>query len=249
MDPHGGFDYPENFAWSDRNFPTQRSLNYLYRPETGESFDSAVVRLMFRIARLTDPRVEYVLEEPDDWTIEQMASSPLQTALFVFLAKLVRARSILEIGTFVGLGSMQLARGLPEGGRLVTIEKHLAFAELARRNFEQNGFVDRVKVLVGEIDQLVEDGSVSGPFDLVFIDGGKERYDSHLRTALDLLSPSGFVIVDNVFFLGDAVNEPPATEKGRGVRRCLELASSRTDLELAFIPFSDGMLLVRKIDE
>lgn len=248
MDPHGGFEYRKDFLWSDRNFPTQFSLNYLFQSEDGETFETAVERFMFRIARLKDPRKEFILEEPGDWTIEQMASSPLQTSVFVFLARIVGASSILEIGTFVGLGSMQLARSLPEGGRLVTIEVHQPFAEIARRNAERNGLASRIEVLTGSIEQLVEDDIVKGPFDLIFIDGGKEYYDSHFRASINLISSGGLVIIDNVFFHGDAVNESPVTEKGKGVRRCMEYVTSRADLELAFLPFSDGILLVRKVN-
>jgi predicted O-methyltransferase YrrM len=249
MDPHGGFEYRKDFSWSDRNFPTQPSMNYLYRSESDESYVTAVSRFMFRIARLTDPRQRFLLEEPSDWTIEQMASSPLQTSVFAFLANLARARVILEIGTFIGLGAMQLARGVPDDCRLVTVEKYAPFADIARRNVERNELSSRIDVLTGEIQQLIETGVVAGPYDMILIDGGKEHYEAHLRLTIDLLSPRGFIIIDNAFFLGDAVNELPSTEKGNGVRRCLEFASSRPDLELAFLPFSDGMLLVRRVGQ
>lgn len=246
MKPFGSFEYTADHAWIERNFPTQRALNYLWSGSDPAEYESALGEFMFLFGRLDDPRKRFDLEEPVDWTIEQMASSPVQMALFAFLARTAGARRILEIGTFVGLGAMQLAEAVSANGEVVSIEKFSVFADIARRNVERNGLADRISILTGDLLSLVADGSVATGFDLILLDGGKERYGEFLPVCLDLLAPGGLVVLDNAFFLGDAVNAEPTTEKGRGVRASLEFARSRDDLELAFVPFSDGILLIRR---
>ena len=249
MNPFGGFEYSADHAWVERNFPTQRATSYLWSGSSSSDYETALGNLMFTYGRLDDPRSVFVLKEPDNWTIEQMASSPIQLAFFAFLARLSGARRILEIGTFVGVGAMQLARALPEDGVVVSIEKFPVFAEIARRNVARNGLDGRIHVLTGDLPALVADGSVTAGFDLVLLDGGKERYAEFLEICLDVLAPRGLIILDNAFFLGDAVNDDPTTDKGRGVRASLELVRSRTDLELSFVPFSDGILLIRRRED
>ena len=238
----GKFEYAANFGWSERNFPTQSALNFLWSGPDSADYTEALCSFMFGFGRLDDPRERFKLEEPDNWTIQQMASSPIQMAFFAFLAQMLGARRVLEIGTFVGLGAMYLAETVPNDGEVVTIEKYPVFAEIARRNVDNNGFE------IGELPSLVADGTVVGPFDFVLLDGGKERYGEFLPICLDLLAPRGLIVLDNVFFHGDAVNDEPTTDKGRGVRASLELARSREDLTLSFVPFSDGMLLIRRRD-
>jgi caffeoyl-CoA O-methyltransferase/O-methyltransferase len=122
------------------------------------------------------------------------------------------------------------------------------FADIARRNVERNGFEGRVSILTGDLLTLVADGSIAAGFDVILLDGGKERYGEFLPICIELLAPRGFIVMDNAFFLGDAVNDEPTTDKGRGVRASLEFARSRDDLELSFVPFSDGILLIRRRD-
>lgn len=242
----GNFEYTSDHTWVERNFPTQRAISYLWSGSDPAEFESALSGFMFSFGRLNDPRKRFDLEEPTDWTIEQMASSPIQMAFFTFLARTVGARRILEIGTFVGLGAMQLAAAVPADGLVVSVEKFPVFADIARRNVERNGLADRISILTGDLPSLVADGSVASGFDFVLLDGGKERYGEFLPICIDLLAPRGLIVMDNAFFLGDAVNEKPTTDKGRGVRASVEYARSRDDLDLSFVPFSDGILLIRR---
>ena len=248
LNPHGNFEYTADHVWDERNFPTQRAMSYLWTGSDPAEYEVALANLMAKFGRIVDPRDRFELEEPDDWTIEQMASSPIQMAFFTFLARTAGAKRILEIGTFVGLGTMQLAGALPANGLVVSVEKFSVFADIARRNVERNGFEGRVSILTGDLLTLVADGSIAAGFDVILLDGGKERYGEFLPICIDLLAPRGFIVMDNAFFLGDAVNDEPTTDKGRGVRASLEFARSRDDLELSFVPFSDGILLIRRRD-
>ena len=236
MNPFEKFNYTADFTWSERNFPNQRALSYLWAGSSSSDYEVALYNLIFKFGRLSDPREKFLLEEPDNWTIEQMASSPIQGAFYAFLANSMGSKRILEIGTFIGVTTMLLAQNVPVEGMVVSIEKSPEFADIARRNFERNGF-GRIQVLIGELPSLVAAGKVATGFDFILIDGGKEHYQEYLAICLDLLDPRGIIVMDNCFFLGDVVNEEPTTSKGRGVRASLELVSSRADLDLSIVPF------------
>ena len=148
------------------------------------------------------------------------------------LARLQGARAILEIGTLAGVSTIWLARALPAGGRLVTLEANARYAEVAEANIAQAGLADRVELRVGPaLDTLprlaAED---AGPFDLVFIDADKRSNPEYLRWALDLSRPGSLIVADNVV-RGGAVADPASDDPSvLGVRRFLDLVAAEPRL-------------------
>jgi predicted O-methyltransferase YrrM len=154
--------------------------------------------------------------------------------LLELLARVQGARSILELGTLGGYSTIWLARALPAGGRLVTLEVDPRYAELARANIARAGYAQAVEIRVGSaletLPALVAEGA--GPFDLIFIDADKENYPDYLHWSLQLSRPGTMIIGDNVVRDG-AVLDPGAadprsgsTELIRGVRRFYELLAA-----------------------
>jgi predicted O-methyltransferase YrrM len=165
---------------------------------------------------------------------------------FQFLARISGARRVLEIGSFVGVSAMCFARALPEDGEVVTIEKYDRFARIARRNFERNGLAAKIRLLQADALEALGDLPKHELFDIVFIDGNKERYREYMEQTVPLLGPRGIMIVDDAFFHGDALNAVPATEKGRGVKAALDFAA---DLEMwlrVVLPMANGILLLAR---
>ncbi len=142
--------------------------------------------------------------------------SPLQGALLELLARIQQARTILEIGTLGGYSTIRLARALPAGGRLVTLEADPAHADVARANIARAGLADRVEVVTGRaLDTLPQ---LAGPFDLIFIDADKRSNASYLDHALALSRPGTLIVADNVVRDGavaDAASDDPSIQ---GVR-------------------------------
>jgi predicted O-methyltransferase YrrM len=143
------------------------------------------------------------------------------------LARLQGARAILEIGTLGGYSTVWLARALPEGGRLVTLEANADYAEVARANIARAGLGELVEVRIGPaldaLPQLVAEGG--GPFDVVFIDADKRSNPEYLHWALELTRPGSLIVADNVVRGGevaDAASEDPSVV---GVRRFLDLVA------------------------
>jgi len=158
---------------------------------------------------------------------------------------MTNAQSALEIGTFVGRSAIAIAKALPPLGRVVTIEKFDKYGEIALRNIQRNGLESQISVVVGDALEVLTNGSLDGLFDLIFVDGDKENYLEYVKRGLELLSPNGLIIVDDIFFQGDVFNETPTSAKGAGVKACLEWVSKQEFLDITVVPITNGMLLIR----
>ena len=155
--------------------------------------------------------------------------SPTQGRLLQLLARMQGARNILEIGTLGGYSTIWLARALPDGGRLVTLEFDPKHAEVARANLARAGLAGVVELRVGRaldtLPQLAAEKS-RGPFDMVFIDADKESTADYFVWALKLSRRGSVIIVDNVVRKGavtDATSDDPRVQ---GMRRFFEVIAA-----------------------
>ena len=138
--------------------------------------------------------------------------SPLQGKFLHLIARAIRARHVLEIGTLGGYSTLWLARAVGPDGRVVTIENQPRHAEVARDNLRAAGVAGRVDVRVGAALELLPgiESDRAGPFDLVFIDADKANQDVYLAWALRLARPGTVIVGDNVVRDGE-VADPAST--------------------------------------
>ena len=233
-------------SYQDRMSPFQHEQNKLYHSDPA-AFVPAMYSAIEKSAGLLSPRVELKLEHTDLHPIEEMASAPLNLRLLQFLVSLSGARRILEIGSFIGVSATYMARALPEGGTLTTIEKFDHFADIARKNLESNGVADRVRLILGDAMEVLDTLEGEEKFDFVLIDGDKGRYPEYFRKVDKLLDRQGLVVIDDVLFHGDALNSEPTTDKGKGARGILDLIATRPDYQRVTLPIANGILLARKL--
>ena len=236
---------PEEFSEWDKYTPNQDLNTHLFQGER-DSYHRVLYQRLVSLLSLDSSIERWDLESPEEWSVAEMGSGRLPLHLICFLVNLVGARRVLEIGTFVGLSALELASVLPEGGEVVTIEKFPKYRAIAERNIKKNKMESSIKVLEGDALDLLRQGAVSGTFDFAFIDGDKGRYLEYVTQILPLMNQGGLLAVDDVFFQGDVFNEQPQTDKGAGVSRCIEWAARDSDLEVTFVPISNGLMLVRK---
>jgi predicted O-methyltransferase YrrM len=209
-----------------------------------QSVEQSLYETIMWRSGIASPEGTFHLERSELFTIEEMASNAVALGFLSWLLKLIGARRVLEIGSFVGVSAMYFANALPKDGRVVTIEKFDHFAAIARRNFATNGFADRIELIEGDAHEVLPNVHDRGPFDLAFIDGNKERYADYFRLVEPMMGPSSVIVVDDVFFHGDALSPTPNSEKGRGVRAFLELAARSASWQRASLPLSNGMMLM-----
>lgn len=186
-----------------------------------------------------DRYVEDLLVRPEAALQEALAASaaaelppiqvsPAQGKLLMLLAQIRGARTILEIGTLGGYSTLWLARALPEGGRLITLEVEPKHAAVARANIARAGLADAVELLLGPaldtLQRLAAEGR--GPFDLIFIDADKPGYPDYLPWALRLSRVGTVIIADNVVRDGEVADAASADPRVQAVRRFHELLAA-----------------------
>src|SRR5262245_6411800 len=161
---------------------------------------TAVDRLICDLLVPPDPALEAALQDSAAAGLPPINVSPNQGKLLMLLAQVQGARSILEIGTLGGYSTIWLARALPAGGRLVTLESDPHHAEVARSNIGRAGLAGVVELRLGPaqetLPRLAAEGR--GPFDFIFIDADKPGYPDYLGWALRLSRRGSLIVADNV---------------------------------------------------
>ncbi len=152
--------------------------------------------------------------------------SPAQGKLLHLLVRISGARRVLEVGTLGGYSTAWMARGLPGGGQVVTLEIDPRYADVARGNLQQAGVIDRVEIRLGaaldSLNRMVEEGEE--PFDFVFLDADKENNANYLRLALALSRPGTVILCDNVVRNGRvmALGDGEGDQAIRGTRELFD---------------------------
>jgi predicted O-methyltransferase YrrM len=174
--------------------------------------------------------------------------SPPQGKLLEILIQMMGAKSILEVGTLGGYSTIWMARALPSGGRVVTIEIDPKHAQVAEENFDRAGLGDVIELKTGNardiLPAMVKEGA--GPFDFVFIDADKASYDAYYERCLQLLRPGGLIAIDNTLW-GGKVAHPAAGDADTAALQALNAklhGDARVDVSL--LPIGDGLTLARK---
>jgi caffeoyl-CoA O-methyltransferase len=185
------------------------------------------------------------LREETQWRMEspQMIVGPLEGAFLKMMAQLVGARRVLEIGMFTGYSALCFAEALPTDGTVITCEVDEESAALARQYFARSPLGKKIKIRMGPaLDTMRE---LTGPFDLIFIDADKVNYLNYYRRALDLLSPNGVILIDNVLWDGDVLKQPPPDEKTAVIQELNRTVSSDPRVSAVLVTIRDGVLVVR----
>ncbi|KIC60250.1 O-methyltransferase [Microbacterium hominis] len=149
--------------------------------------------------------------------------APTGGKLLWLLARLSGARRVLEVGTLGGYSTIWLARGIPDDGRVVTIEAEARHAEVARASVDRAGVGERVDIRIGRGADVLPTLASEAPFDLVFIDADKESNTLYLDWAARLGRPGTVIVVDNVVRSGRVADAEDSHPQVRGVRAGLEM--------------------------
>jgi predicted O-methyltransferase YrrM len=198
-----------------------------------------------------DPILERALRESAAAGLPAIAVSPAQGKMLHLLARIHGARRILELGTLGAYSTIWMARALPPGGRMITLELNPDFARTARANIEHAGFADVVEVRVGPalagLEGLVAEAGE--PFDLIFIDADKQTTPDYFRLALELSRPGGVIVVDNVIRDGALIDAATEDRGAIGMRAFHEILASEpgvsaTSIQTVGSKGYDGFTLV-----
>jgi caffeoyl-CoA O-methyltransferase len=174
--------------------------------------------------------------------LPQMMVGLLEGRFLAVLVRLLRARRVLELGTFTGYSSISMAQALPPDGRLITCDVNEETTAIARRYAEEAGVVGRIDYRLGPALESI--AGLDGEFDLIFIDADKENYVNYYEATLPLLAQTGVLVVDNTLWSGRVAD--PAEDDGsvRAIRALNDRVRDDSRVDNVLLTVRDGMNLV-----
>lgn len=176
-------------------------------------------------------------------------------ALLQFLIRLAGVRDVVEIGTLTGYSALWIARALPEGGRLITLEKEAAYAALARETFAHSDVEDKITLIEGDAqDSLASLGGsydMASSYDMVFVDADKLSYARYLDWAEENVRKGGLIVLDNSLLFDNVYLDTPCESISRTahevMRQCNKRLSDKTRYSSILIPTDEGMTIAQKL--
>lgn len=175
----------------------------------------------------------------------RMISGHLQGQVLSLLSKMIRPKYILELGTFTGYSAICLAKGLQDGGKLITIEIDDELESFANKYFEKAGIQQKVEQRIGPALEIIP--TLKETFDLVFIDAHKPEYPAYYDAVFDKVISGGYIIADNTLWSGKVLDEPAADDfQTLGIIQFNEMVRNDNRVEKVILPLRDGMTIIRK---
>ena len=185
-----------------------------------------------------DAALERAFAAPQAHGLPAIQVSAAEGKLLGVLLRMVGARRVVEVGTLAGYSAIRMARALPEGGVLHTVELDPRHAQVAQDNFVAAGVADRITLHLGSGREVLPRLSPLGPFDAVFLDADKEGYPDYVAWAAANLRPGGLLLADNSYFFGQLMADHPSAA---AMRRFHELAAR--DFDSVCAPTPDGLVI------
>lgn len=177
----------------------------------------------------------------------RMLSGHLQGKTLELFSKMLRPKTILEIGTFTGYSAICMARGLVEGGKLITVDINEELEDMVRGFFEKSGLSTKIEYKLGNALDIVP--QLEGNFDLVYIDADKANYINYYHLVVDRMNQGGIILADNVLWSGKVLD----SEKGkiskdtRAIMDFNQMIQEDPRVENVLFPIRDGIMMARKL--
>lgn len=193
---------------------------------------------------LPETPVRRNLREETERTMEfaRMLVGPLEGAFLYTMTRLVQAERVLEVGMFTGYSALCFAEALPDHGRVVTCEVDEESAAVARRFFAQSPHGGKIDIRMGQALETM--ASLIGPFEVIFIDADKINYVNYYRRAMELLSPRGVILIDNVLWDGDVLLNPPPDDRTAAIQELNRVVAADARVTAMLATIRDGVWVI-----
>ncbi len=176
----------------------------------------------------------------------RMLSGAVQGRLLAMLVKMTGAKRILEIGCFTGYSAICMAEALPEDGHIDTLEINDELEDLILEGFGKAGVADKISLHIGDaLDTLKTLAGES--YDLAYIDANKREYSDYYELIINMMSPGGVILADDVMLGGKLYMDPvPGDKQTQGLVRFNDMVASDPRVETVILPIRDGLSIIRK---
>lgn len=194
------------------------------------------------------PVLQALREETDKHPLAVMQVAPEQAQFMQFLIKLIRAKKVLELGTFTGYSALAMALALPDDGQLITCDINQEWTSKAPffwKKAQQDKKIElRLAPALDTLDKLLSTG-YQHQFDFIFIDADKTNYMTYYEQALKLVSPHGLIAIDNVFWGGDVIDASNSNAQTREIRKLNAHIQQDTRVDISMLAIADGLFLIQ----
>lgn len=189
-------------------------------------------------------------EESENHPRASMQTSPEQGQFLHTLARIVGARRVLEVGTFMGYSSTWMALALPADGHLIACDVSEEYTARARQTWREAGVAERVELRLAPALQSLDAqiaGGGAGSFDMAFIDADKGNYAGYYDRAMTLVRPRGVIAIDNVLWDGKVADESEHDAETEAIRAFNRKLHDDPRIALTIVPLGDGLTLACKL--
>ncbi|MDA8703707.1 O-methyltransferase [Flavobacteriaceae bacterium] len=191
------------------------------------------------LAKLNEETYQKVLQP-------RMLSGHIQGRFLSMISKMKSPSCILEIGTYTGYGTLCLAEGLSDGGKIFTIDRNEELLKIQNKYFEMSGKRDKIIQLTGNAKDILE--NLDESYDIVFIDADKENYIEYFNLVSERLNNNGIIISDNVLWSGKVLNSPSKNDEETNI--LIEFNKTLNEderFETVILPLRDGLSVSRLV--
>ncbi|MGB0910637.1 MAG: O-methyltransferase [Nitrospirales bacterium] len=176
--------------------------------------------------------------------LPQMVVGALEGAFLKMMARVAQARRILEIGTFTGYSALCFAEVLPSDGMVTTCDIDIESTALAKKYLAQSPHGHKVDIRLGPALETLD--SLTGPFDLIFIDADKVNYVNYYERALDLVTERGVILIDNVLWSGDVLQSPAVDDSTAAIQELNKIVHADPRVSAVLVTIRDGVLVITR---
>ena len=173
----------------------------------------------------------------------RMMSGPVQGKFLQFLCRMLKPQCVLEIGTYTGYAAICIARGLPEGGRLVTVEANREYEDTLRHYFTKAQVAEKIELILGDAKTVIP--TLNETFDLIFIDADKVSYPTYYNIVMEKVRPGGFILADNVLWDGKVLNAQTKERDTQALIAFNDIVQNDPRVENVLLPIRDGLMMIR----
>lgn len=171
-----------------------------------------------------------------------MLTGPLEGRFLKLMVLVTGAKRIIEIGMFTGYSALSMAEGLPDDGEIITCDIDPHCISIARSFFERSPHGKKIQIKEGPAVDTLK--TLSGQFDLAFIDADKVSYPDYYEAVLKLLKPGGVILIDNVLYSGNVLK--PNCDNSRAIAALNDKIARDERVDRVLLPIRDGVFFIRK---
>lgn len=175
----------------------------------------------------------------------RMCSGHIQGRLLKMFVAMIKPQKVLELGTFTGYSALCMAEALSDEATLDTIEADDELEDIILANFAASPFGSKISLHIGDALEKMDNWEPQS-FDLILIDADKRQYTEYFKKAIQLLVPGGFILADNTLWDGHVTETGKHSSQTAGIIEFNDLIASNPDIEIAMIPYRDGITIIRK---